>query len=245
MARNCQRRFLVLERKPEEKGTSRENCSGKGDCKSGNVGASVVITGTDYFVDRKSANSYYAEQGYSRSDVTNKITNKEIHIGKPPLKKGERLLIVDNGRRYAIETIEKKNPVDPITRKRVKKKPIKQKAGGNLIVDYHSKIWNELVESGWITKSVDNGKALMIPPDKKHTKKNPAPKNDFVFVVVYYPPGRNSPLYWTGRDTVTDSIRDAAIFKTAKAAKEGASYFKKRINSKHSPFIWYESFIPD
>lgn len=65
--------------------------------------------GTSYFVSMRAANRYYAGYGESQSAVLHKIRDKEIHIGKPDLKPGERLIVIDNetGKawdgRYAIE----------------------------------------------------------------------------------------------------------------------------------------------
>ncbi len=48
----------------------------------------------------------YYESYYGRSHAlaaaTSKVTNGEIHIGKPELKSGEELYIIDSGTRYAI-----------------------------------------------------------------------------------------------------------------------------------------------
>lgn len=59
--------------------------------------------GTSYFVSHAAAVSYYAEQHEPASAVDRKIAAGEIHIGKPPLAEGQRLLIIDGGRRYAVE----------------------------------------------------------------------------------------------------------------------------------------------
>ena len=61
-----------------------------------------MITGTAYFKDLKSAISYYANYGYGVNEVEQKIKIKEIYIGKPSLKRGEKLLLIDDGLRYAI-----------------------------------------------------------------------------------------------------------------------------------------------
>ena len=58
--------------------------------------------GTSHFVSVRAANLYYLHFGYNSSDVLKKITEGEIHIGKPDLKSGQRLEIIDSatGRRW-------------------------------------------------------------------------------------------------------------------------------------------------
>jgi len=58
--------------------------------------------GTSHFVSVRAANLYYSHFGYNNSDVLRKIVDGEIHIGKPNLKPGERLEIIDSatGRRW-------------------------------------------------------------------------------------------------------------------------------------------------
>ena len=58
--------------------------------------------GTSHFVDRQAAERYYGVYGDVGIDVTNKILAGEIKLGKPPVKPGQRLEIIDNGTRYAI-----------------------------------------------------------------------------------------------------------------------------------------------
>lgn len=59
-----------------------------------------MIVGTSYFVSRAAANAYYADYGCTAENVAHKIRDGEIHIGKPSLKVGERLVLLDDGRRY-------------------------------------------------------------------------------------------------------------------------------------------------
>lgn len=63
--------------------------------------------GTSYFVDEAAARKYYRPYtSYPMNMykfVEAKIAAGEIHIGKPPLKSGERLIVIDEGTRYAIE----------------------------------------------------------------------------------------------------------------------------------------------
>ncbi len=66
--------------------------------------------GTSYFVSRSAAERYYKSQGYddAKETVRDKIRSGDIHIGRPPVKAGQRVITVDGGKRYAIE--EKQNP---------------------------------------------------------------------------------------------------------------------------------------
>ena len=65
----------------------------------------MIRYGTSYFVSFSAACRYY--RPYYSGDVKNhvefKLTQGEIHIGKPPLKKGNRLTVIDERTRYAIE----------------------------------------------------------------------------------------------------------------------------------------------
>lgn len=67
-----------------------------------------MITGTSHFVSRSHAIHYYHAYEATYSDaviaVSNKLAAGEIHIGKPVLKAGERLITIDGGDRYAIES---------------------------------------------------------------------------------------------------------------------------------------------
>ena len=65
----------------------------------------MIITGTSYFVSMAKAIRYYALYEDDAEAVTKrKLEAGEIHIGKPPMKKGDKLTIIDNGARYAIES---------------------------------------------------------------------------------------------------------------------------------------------
>lgn len=62
--------------------------------------------GTCYFVNRPMAVRYYRETEQSLKDavaaVDRKIAEGQIHIGRPPLKDGDTLMVIDGGARYAI-----------------------------------------------------------------------------------------------------------------------------------------------
>ena len=68
--------------------------------------------GTSYFVSREAAFAHYALQGEDESFVSDRIADGVIKIGKPAILTGERLLIIDDGRRYAIEYEERRNDVE-------------------------------------------------------------------------------------------------------------------------------------
>jgi hypothetical protein len=59
--------------------------------------------GTSYFVDWQSAVKYYRPQ-YDINTIERKFLKGDFHIGAPRLKTGEKLVVVDNGTRYAIES---------------------------------------------------------------------------------------------------------------------------------------------
>lgn len=62
--------------------------------------------GTSYFVSMAAAVRYYKDYHYSdtKAAVLRKLSEGEIHIGKPPLKAGERLGTTDGGKRYTVTT---------------------------------------------------------------------------------------------------------------------------------------------
>lgn len=66
--------------------------------------------GTSHFVDRKSAALYYRDYADDRNMmkayalVQRKLKAGEIHLGKPQVKAGEKLILIDGGKRYAIES---------------------------------------------------------------------------------------------------------------------------------------------
>lgn len=66
-----------------------------------------MIIGTSHFVSFESAVRYYKDYPYRsiRAAVMRKIYDGEISLGKPKLKKGERLSLIDGGLRYAITTV--------------------------------------------------------------------------------------------------------------------------------------------
>ena len=71
-----------------------------------------MIIGTSHFVSKAHAIRYYLayESGCytechqsATAAVAQKLAEGEIHIGEPALKPGQKLLVIDNGTRYAIE----------------------------------------------------------------------------------------------------------------------------------------------
>lgn len=77
-----------------------------------------MIVGTDHFVSRIAARSYYYNQipDLTRSQciklIEEKLELEEIFIGRPVVRPGERLRIIDDGTRYAIETYDKPEEVE-------------------------------------------------------------------------------------------------------------------------------------
>ena len=70
----------------------------------------MTITGTPYFVNFTKACDYYKDAGYDDMSpaeldrvVRQKIDDGEVYIDKPEIQPGERLLLIDNGTRYAIK----------------------------------------------------------------------------------------------------------------------------------------------
>lgn len=61
--------------------------------------------GTSHFVSKLKAIRYYRdyEGDGAAAAVDRKLAAGEIHIGKPELKPGQKLNIIDNGTRYEIE----------------------------------------------------------------------------------------------------------------------------------------------
>lgn len=70
----------------------------------------MIRYGTHHFVTADAARRYYKGQGDADcfgpgwiKRIDEKIQAGEIAIGKPPLPPGAKLIIIDNGTRYAIE----------------------------------------------------------------------------------------------------------------------------------------------
>lgn len=64
--------------------------------------------GTSFFISNASAVRYYMVEENSsyeqaKLSVTRKLQEGLIHIGKPDLKPGQRLVYLDRGNRYGIE----------------------------------------------------------------------------------------------------------------------------------------------
>jgi hypothetical protein len=60
--------------------------------------------GTSYFRNKYHALRYYVNQSPAITivDIERMIADGEIHTGKPPLKPGQRLMLIDDNTRYAI-----------------------------------------------------------------------------------------------------------------------------------------------
>ena len=62
----------------------------------------MTLHGTACFEDTLSAVLYYKAYGYTREDVKAKILCKEVIIGKPNLREGERLHLDRDGRYHLV-----------------------------------------------------------------------------------------------------------------------------------------------
>lgn len=65
-----------------------------------------MITGTSFFPNRRAAETYFAPYSDdAAAEVTIKLREGEISIGiKPICKANEKVILIDNGTRYAITT---------------------------------------------------------------------------------------------------------------------------------------------
>lgn len=61
-----------------------------------------TIIGTSYFPGMWAARRYYAYENATREDIERKIAEGLIHIGRPPVKEGQTIKLIDCGQRYAI-----------------------------------------------------------------------------------------------------------------------------------------------
>lgn len=62
----------------------------------------MLYVGTSYFPSLETAIRYYRDYSEDRQSVTRKLELGEIHIGQPPRKLGDKLLLIDAGTRWAI-----------------------------------------------------------------------------------------------------------------------------------------------
>lgn len=53
-------------------------------------------------MDFGAAVRYYQPYGYDSEGVQRKLNEGEIHLGRPPVKEGESVVLIDDGTRYAI-----------------------------------------------------------------------------------------------------------------------------------------------
>lgn len=61
-----------------------------------------MIVGTAHFRTFGAACRYYAPYGFTEGDVHERVQNQTVYIGKPELKDGETLTLIDHGCRWAI-----------------------------------------------------------------------------------------------------------------------------------------------
>lgn len=64
----------------------------------------MTIWGTSYFVNFASAVRYYKPYGYDKQGVHGLKVAGLIHLGKPELKEGEKLILLDDNTRYGIKS---------------------------------------------------------------------------------------------------------------------------------------------
>jgi len=62
----------------------------------------TTMYGTSYFVSRFHAIQYYRKQNETARDVDRKLSEGLIHIGLPPTRDGQRVVLIDDYTRYAI-----------------------------------------------------------------------------------------------------------------------------------------------
>lgn len=61
-----------------------------------------MIVGTANFVSREAAIRYYKPYGLDGSHIDDMVRHGAISIGKPGLKSGESLVLLDEGTRYGV-----------------------------------------------------------------------------------------------------------------------------------------------
>jgi hypothetical protein len=62
------------------------------------------LQGTCHFLSNSAAIRYYRTQETDAVAVRQKIEEGGIKIGKPPARKGSKIVLIDEGTRYAYET---------------------------------------------------------------------------------------------------------------------------------------------
>lgn len=75
-------------------------------CKVSNLAYLLIMqTGTSHFVSFESARRYYLPYGFKNTAeaVRRKIQDGEITIGPPQIKNGQKLLVIQDEGRYAIQ----------------------------------------------------------------------------------------------------------------------------------------------
>jgi len=63
-----------------------------------------MIYATCHFVSKHAAVCYYSDYGLDQRDIQDKLDEKLIHIGPPKAEEGERIITIDGGTRFAIQT---------------------------------------------------------------------------------------------------------------------------------------------
>lgn len=65
----------------------------------------TITIGTSCFVSMRAAKSYYARQGFGECEVKEKLARREIRLGPPNLKAGQRFRVNAEGR-YLITELD-------------------------------------------------------------------------------------------------------------------------------------------
>ena len=73
---------------------------------AGERAGEMTTYGTSHFLSRTAAMRYYSAYGYDNlgAAVDRKIAEGEISIGKPLVKAGERLKLIDGFTRWAVDS---------------------------------------------------------------------------------------------------------------------------------------------
>ncbi len=62
-----------------------------------------MIVGTSHFVSKAAALRYYRYEHATPETIERKLEAGLIHIGEPAVAPGQKLILIDDGTRYAVE----------------------------------------------------------------------------------------------------------------------------------------------
>jgi len=153
--------------------------------------------GTSYFKSISDAVRYYRDYDLDREDVMEKIRKGEIHIGKPPVRDEEHIILDPLENRYFYQT---RNPRKKVTRIKVGRNPTMTKSEvseyfqenvlpyvirryeSDHIIDAPARreAWNDmidvLIKDGQVLKSAENWALPSQFREESEIKKNPRRK---------------------------------------------------------------------